>query len=270
VSKKKSRRQAELIQNASDVSSENLNIKNTKDTSPYVPQRDKINFQLNIAELPWTEKQKAFIELVQHKDTKIVFLSGPAGTSKSILAVYTALKLLNEKKISEIIYIRSIIESASKSLGSLPGEADDKFRPFAAPLLDKLEELLRPPDVKRLLLDNRVKPVPVNYLRGASYNVNFVIADEMQNAEFSEIQTIITRIGHFSKFVFCGDPMQTDLKEKHRSGFKQMFDLFNCEESQQQGIYCIEFGKEDIMRSGILKYIIEKLEQAKNITLPNK
>lgn len=263
MSKKKSRRQAELVQGNTNET-QDASLVQKIDTSPYVPQRDKINFNLNILDLPWTEKQKTFIDLVQHKNTKIVFLSGPAGTSKSILAVYTALKLLNEKKVSEIIYIRSIIESASKSLGSLPGEADDKFRPFAAPLLDKLEELLRPPDIKRLLNDNRVKPVPVNYLRGASYNVNFVIADEMQNAEFSEIQTIITRIGHFSKFIFCGDPMQTDLKEKHKSGFKQMYELFDNESSQEQGIYCFEFGKEDIVRSGILKYIVETLECAKN------
>jgi phosphate starvation-inducible PhoH-like protein len=82
----------------------------------------------------------------------------------------------------------------------------------------------------------------------------------MQNAEFNEIQTIITRIGNFSKFVFCGDPMQTDIKEKGKSGFKPMFDIFNNEESRAQGIFCVELDKEDIMRSGILKFIVEKLE----------
>ena len=82
----------------------------------------------------------------------------------------------------------------------------------------------------------------------------------MQNAEFNEITTIITRIGNFSKFIFCGDPMQTDLKEKHKSGFKPMYDLFNNEESKEQGIYCVELGKEDIVRSEILKFIVDKLE----------
>ena len=128
------------------------------------------------------------------------------------------------------------------------------------PLVDKMEELIKQQDINKLVQEERVKPIPINFLRGASFNVNFIIADEMQNAEFNEIQTIITRIGNFSKFVFCGDPMQTDIKEKGKSGFKPMFDIFNNEESRAQGIFCVELGKEDIMRSGILKFIVEKLE----------
>jgi phosphate starvation-inducible protein PhoH and related proteins len=235
-----------------------------KDNSPYVPQRDKINFNINIRELPWTEKQKQAIELITSKDTKIVFLSGPAGTSKTLLATYCGLKLLNEKKVSEIIYVRSIIESASKSLGALPGFCEDKFKPFALPLTDKAEELIKTSDIKKLLIEDRIKPIPVNFLRGASFNVNYIIADEMQNAEHFELQTIISRIGQFSKFIICGDPMQCDIKEKNKSGFKPMFDLFNDEESKAHGIHCIEFGKEDIVRSEILKYIVAKLESLKN------
>jgi phosphate starvation-inducible PhoH-like protein len=231
-----------------------------KDNSPYVFQRDKLGFDLIVRDLPWTQKQKDIINLINDKNTRIVFISGPAGTSKSILATYCALKLLAEKKVSEIIYIRSVIESASKSLGFLPGEAGDKMKPFAMPLVDKMEELIKEQDIKKLVQEERVKPIPINFLRGASFNVNFIIADEMQNAEFSEIQTIITRIGSFSKFVFCGDPMQTDLKEKGKSGFKPMFDIFNNEESRAQGIFCVELDKEDIMRSGILKFIVEKLQ----------
>lgn len=237
--------------------------KETKDTSPYVAQREKIDFHLNIRELPWTEKQKKAIEVITSKDTKIVFLSGPAGTSKSLLATYCGLKLLNERKVSEIIYVRSIIESASKSLGALPGFCEDKFKPFALPLTDKMEELIKASDIKKLLAEERIKPIPVNFLRGASFNVNYVIADEMQNAEHFELQTIISRIGHFSKFIICGDPMQCDIKEKHKSGFKPMFDLFNDEESREHGIHCLEFGKEDIVRSEILKFIVDKLEKNK-------
>jgi phosphate starvation-inducible protein PhoH and related proteins len=236
----------------------------SEDTSPYVFQRDKIKFDLTIKELPWTDKQKEIINLIRDKKTKVVFLSGPAGTSKSILATYCGLKALNEKKVSEIIYIRSVIESASKSLGFLPGEAELKMKPFAAPLIDKMEELLPASCINKLLNEERVKPIPINFLRGSSFNANFIIADEMQNAEFSEIQTIITRIGNFSKFIFCGDPMQTDIKEKTKSGFKPIYDIFNNDESKNQGIFCVELGKEDIVRSEILKFIVEKLEIYKN------
>lgn len=210
--------------------------------------------------MDWTAKQKAFIELATNKDTRIIFLSGPAGTSKSILAVYTALELLNQKRASELIYVRSIVESASHSLGSLPGEMGEKFKPFANVVLDKLEELLPTCDIKKLFADERVKPTPVNYLRGASYNANVVVVDEAQNFTMSELITTVTRIGKFSKFFILGDPMQTDLKHKDQSGFRPMFDMFNDETSEKKGIYCVEFGKEDIMRSELLKFIVEKIE----------
>ena len=232
-----------------------------KDTSPRVPQRDKIGFNLNIRGLDWTEKQKAFIDLALHKDTKIVFLSGPAGTSKSILAVYCALELLNQKRVSDLIYIRTIIESAAHSMGTLPGDADQKLQFFVSVLNDKLEELLPTGDIKRLYADERVKGMPVNYLRGSSYNAKVVILDEFQNATFQEILTSLTRIGRFTKYFVLGDPMQTDLKHKEQSGFSPMFDIFNTEEARAQGIHCVEFTKEDIMRSEILKFIIDQVEK---------
>lgn len=235
-----------------------------KDTSPRVHQREKIDFTLNLKGLDWTEKQKAFIELATHKDTKIVFLSGPAGTSKSILAVYSALLLLNQKRVSDLVYVRTIVESASQSMGTLPGDADQKLQFFTAVLNDKLEELLPAGDIKRLHADERVKGMPVNYLRGASYNAKAVIIDEAQNGTFNELLTCLTRIGKFTKYFVLGDPMQTDLKHKDQSGFKTMFDIFNTEQAQQQGIYCVEFGKEDIMRSEILKFIIEQIENYKD------
>lgn len=233
----------------------------TKDTSPKVHQREKIDYTLNLRGLEWTEKQKAFIELSTNKDTKIVFLSGPAGTSKSILAVYSALELLNQKRVSDIIYVRTIVESAAHSMGTLPGDADQKLQFFVSVLNDKLEELLPSGDIKRLHADERVRGMPVNYLRGASYNAKVVIVDEAQNANFSELLTSLTRIGKFTKYFILGDPMQTDLKHKEQSGFKAMFDLFDDKESKEQGIHCVEFTKDDIMRSEILKFIINKVEQ---------
>lgn len=237
--------------------------KEIKDKSPRIPQRDKIDFNLNIKALDWTEKQKAFIELATSKSTKIIFLSGPAGTSKSILAVYCSLLLLNEKKISDIIYVRTIVESAAISMGTLPGDENSKLKYFVSVLNDKLEELLSIGDVKKLNADERVKGMPVNYLRGASYNAKAVIVDEAQNGTFGEILTALTRIGKYTKYFILGDPMQTDLRNKDQSGFKPMFDIFNTTDAQEKGIYCVEFTKEDIMRSEILKFIIEQVEKYK-------
>lgn len=160
-----------------------------------------------------------------------------------------------------MIYVRTIVESAAHSMGTLPGDADQKLHFFVSVLNDKLEELLPAGDIKRLHYDERVKGMPVNYLRGASYNAKAIIVDEAQNANFSELLTSLTRIGKFTKYFILGDPMQTDLKHKEQSGFKAMYDLFNDEESKQQGIHCVEFTKDDIMRSEILKFIIDKVEK---------
>src|SRR5688572_18803375 len=107
-----------------------------KDTSQFVAQREKIDKPLNVREFPWTKKQQDFIQLVQDKNTKVVFVDAPAGVGKTLLAVYAGLKLLEEKKVSELFYVRTLAESASKGMGFLPGEAKDKFGPFMGPLLD--------------------------------------------------------------------------------------------------------------------------------------
>jgi len=231
-----------------------------KDLSPIVPQRDKLDTRLNILERPdLTDNQKKIIEKTLDKNTRLILLNGPAGTSKTFLGVYCALKLLNEKRIGEALYVRTIIESASKSLGSLPGEADLKFEPFTAPLRDKLDEFLPANEANKLIKDGRFIGLPVNYLRGSSKNATYILADEMQNFTYSEIVTLITRLGRYSKLFGCGDVSQSDINGK--SGFKRIFDMFNSLESQEHGIYCISLTKEDVVRDGIIRYILEVLEK---------
>ena len=236
----------------------------TKDTSTFVPQRDKLDTRLNIFERSdLTSRQKQIIDIVMDKQARIILLDGPAGTSKTFLGVYCALKLLNEKKVSEALYVRTIIESASKSLGSLPGEADLKFEPFILPLKDKLDEMLPRGEANKLIKDGRFIGMPVNYLRGASKNATFILADEIQNFTQSEIITILTRLGKYSKLFACGDMMQSDLNGK--SGFRKIFDMFNNEESILNGICCVRLTKEDVVRDGIIKYILQVLEN-NNVT----
>ena len=75
-----------------------------RDSSPVVFQRKKIDYELKIREFPWTDKQKELISLILSKDVKILFLNGPAGTSKTLTSVYCGLKLLNDKKVSDFLY----------------------------------------------------------------------------------------------------------------------------------------------------------------------
>jgi predicted ribonuclease YlaK len=233
-----------------------------EDKSAWVPQRDKIAFQLNIRDFPFTDKQKAFITLALDKDTKVILLDGPAGSSKTLLGVYVALQMLQLKKNGEIVYVRSLVESADKGMGFLPGEASDKFGPFAQPLMEKLDELLPVGDIRKLTAEERIKPIPVNFMRGLSLYATTCIVDECQNLTVKELITILTRIGKFSKFFFMGDHQQSDLHPEKRGGFASIIQAFDNEDSRAQGIYVLKFDKEDIMRSDILRFIIGKLEQA--------
>ena len=236
-------------------------IAKKRDTSPYVHQRKKADVKINVYEkIPWTEKQLEFIRLLQSKQTKVCFLKGPAGTSKSCISVYCALKALEEKKVSDIVYVRTMIESASAKLGFLPGVLEEKIRWSLMPLLDKLDELLSAEHKKTLLGLGLVEGIPVNHLRGAHFAGKYIIVDEAQNLTVPELTTVMTRIGEYCKVIVCGDPMQSDLGGGV-SAFSKFYDAFNTEESQEQGIETFSFGKEDIVRSKILKYIVEVIEE---------
>lgn len=234
----------------------------TKDNSRFIPQREKIDFDLNIRERQDIRpRQQELIDLMLDKDTKVVFINGPAGTSKTWCAIYAALKLLQRRSVSDILYTRTIIESASKSLGALPGELGSKIEPFMLPLHDKLGEFLPSQQVKQLTTDNRIQGVVVNHLRGASINAKFVICDEAQNYTWQEMVTTLTRLGEHAKMVFAGDPDQSDING--RNGYLKMFDLFNTAESRAEGIHCFSFTKDDIVRSGVLRYICDRLDSVK-------
>jgi phosphate starvation-inducible protein PhoH and related proteins len=232
----------------------------TKDKSPLVPQRGKINYNLSILERSdLTIKQKEFLDIALNKDTKIMFISGPAGTSKTFLSVYCSLVLMNQKRVSDLIYVRSAVECADSKIGFLPGEADDKMAPYIQPLLDKLEELLPKNEIVSLKKEERITGMPINFLRGLNWNAKAVILDEAQNCTPKELLTFITRRGKFSKVFILGDPKQSDINGK--SGFTKMFLTFDDEESKNKGIYTFQFDKSDIVRDELIQFIIEKIEK---------
>lgn len=206
-----------------------------------------------------TDVHKSFVELCFCNNTKIAFVDGPAGTAKTYCAAYAALNMLKAHKIDEVVYIRSIIESASKSMGSLPGEVDDKFLPWTLPLQEKLSELISSSTINTLFSTETIKALPVNYVRGLTFKDSMVIVDEAQNLTRSELITILTRFGEDSKMLVIGDTLQTDINGK--SGFADIYNTFNDIESENNGVFCFKFTENDIMRSEMLKFIVKKLGQ---------
>ena len=218
---------------------------------------------IKLKKIALTEKQTQLLKIIFDNDSKIIFISGPAGTSKTYVAIYGALQLYNMNNDRGITYVRTIAESGEKSLGALPGEMAEKINPYMMPMNEKLDELLIPGQASTLKEKEIVKGMPINYLRGASWRDEIVIADESQNFTFKELTTLMTRLGEGSKLIICGDPMQSDING--RSGFADMYSVFNDEESKQKGIHTFHFGPEDIKRSEILKFVISKISKKNKV-----
>ncbi len=229
------------------------------DKSPRVTQRDKITQTLEIKEFNWTDKQKEFIRISQDKNTRIIFVNGPAGSSKTLLAVYASLLLLNQRKVSDILYLRAAIESSDAKLGFLPGDVNDKIHYYGLPFLDKLDELLTKGQVDKLIQDERACIFPVGFVRGLSWNAKSIIIDESQNLVQKELVTILTRLGKFSKCFVLADPDQSDINGKS-GAFNKISSLFGDVDSEAAGIYHFELTEEDIMRDELVKFLVKRFK----------
>jgi len=219
-----------------------------------------LNFKID-QKFHLNEHHKAFVEKAMNDESQIMFCDGPAGSSKTYLAVYVALSMLREKKIDEIVYIRSIVESATRKLGSLPGEVDDKFKPWSIPLIEKCDELVGKHITEMLFQSDYLKSIPVNFLRGATFTNNVVIVDEAQNLEHSELVTILTRFGKNCKLFIIGDSLQSDIQ---KSGFEKIMSAFDTNDSNSNGIHTFHFTEEDITRSKLLKFIVKVIAGIKS------
>jgi phosphate starvation-inducible PhoH-like protein len=235
-----------------------------KDKSPYVFQREKLKQPLTIHQRhEWRPKQKDFVDRALDKDTRLILCDGLWGSAKSYLAVYCALKLLSDKRVDSILYVRAPVE-AGKSIGFLPGTTEDKVNPYAEPLFQKLHELLDDQTIKALEADKRIEVVPPGFMRGQSWNCKAVIVDEAANFDRAMLELILSRIGPFCKVFVIGSRHQSDIGAPE--GFTSLFTAFDDEESRTQGIHCFYFNEEsDIVRSAFSRFVMRKLGVLKKV-----
>jgi phosphate starvation-inducible protein PhoH len=143
-------------------------------------------------------------------------------------------------------------------MGHLPGDVTDKMEVYEQPYRQICETLFGRSDAwQRLEEQGYVKFISTSFIRGMSFDDAIVIVDEMQNMNYEEIDTVMTRVGYRSKIIWCGDYRQTDLKRaSDKSGLMKFFDIAQHMESFER----IEFTVDDIVRSSLVKdYIMAKL-----------
>jgi phosphate starvation-inducible PhoH-like protein len=209
-------------------------------------------------EFPLSDVHKAFLTTILEQTTNMCIVNGPAGSAKTFVAALASLLLLRKYQVEEIVYIRSVVESATNKLGHLPGDLHEKFHPWSMPLMDKLNELLSPTDVHHILKSGVINFVPVNLVRGLTFKNSIVIVDECQNMTKSELITVLTRFGLGSKYVLLGDSRQSDIGNK--IGFLDVHKAFDTDKSKEMGIHTFTFTNNEIVRHPLLAYICEVVE----------
>ena len=212
---------------------------------------------------PLTENQKKLFN--SYAEQKHLVAYGCAGTGKTFITLYNALReVLDEKTPYEKIYlVRSLV--ATREIGFLPGSYDDKSDIYQIPYKNMVKYMFQmPSDAEfemlygNLKAQETIKFWSTSFLRGTTLDNSIIIVDEFQNMSYHELDSIITRVGENSKIMFCGDASQSDLqKTNERNGIIDFMTVLR----KMTSFDIIEFGVDDIVRSGLVKeYIIAKLE----------
>lgn len=195
--------------------------------------------------LPLNDNQKLYINALKTSDQVIV--CGFSGTGKTFVAATQAANMYAMKEIDKIIITRPNV-SVGKDLGYFPGSLEEKFAPWAMPVLEVLQDQLGKGVVETAIKSGNIEMAPLSTMRGRSFKNAFIILDEAQNTSVAEIKMFLTRIGQNCKVVINGDIRQSDVQQQ--SGLSKIIHLakkFNMD------VPIIEFGVEDIVRSDICK-----------------
>jgi phosphate starvation-inducible PhoH-like protein len=230
-----------------------------EDVIPHELEVKKPNFKIKTLKFK-SQKQKDFFDLCRDEDVKLLVCDGPAGTGKSLLALYSALKSLKSGVYDRIMYVRSPVDSSDGGIGFLPGDLNDKIINYMIPLDEKLSKLLDYNDIKSLYKDDFIEFTVNTFMRGRSIENTILIIDEFQNNTMQEALTQISRIEETSKIIAIGDHMQSDIGLK--SCLTKVTAMFKDRpEAIQNGVATFEFNNEDIVRSKLVKYIVGEFER---------
>lgn len=218
---------------------------------------------------PRSRAQEALVQAIDSDD--FVIAVGFAGTGKTLLTIYEAVKRLKDKdsKIRHITIIRPFVRSCLENdIGALPGTVEEKMAPLGACVVDNLKQFLNGSELHELMKTTQsdgtpAKPsiefVPVSLLRGRTFNNEFVIVEEAQNLRRDGVYSIMSRIGENSKCVFCGDLMQSDLTQGE-SDLKNAIQVLT--DPPLRGVSVVRlYDQSDIQRHKLLYKIMERFNK---------
>lgn len=219
-----------------------------------------------------TKNQKRFFKAIENEGNNIVMAHALAGAGKTYVAIQKGLELLFHKSspIEKLIIMNPTVDVGGEDkLGFLPGDLMEKIEVHNESALYILDKIIGAAETKRLVAQGKIEFKVLNFLRGNNMEKSYVILDEAQNASPLQLKTLVTRITDDSKLIIQGDLSQCDkyrnngLPAYQKSGFYDIWKRL----AGLKGVYQIEFTKDDCIRSGIVKRILERYELEEEIYL---
>jgi len=202
---------------------------------------------------PLNPAQATYLDALRTSSQVVVL--GPAGTGKTWIAATHAADLFRNGMIDKIILTRPNVP-CGRSLGYFPGTLEEKFAPWAAPVVEAIKERIGKAAYDIALKKGDIELVPFEVMRGRSWKNAFVLLDEAQNTTPAEIKTFLTRVGEDCSVVVHGDVSQCDLDAA--SGLSTVLHLIK---SRSLPVPVIEFGLGDIVRSGLCAMWVRAFEE---------
>lgn len=232
--------------------SKRARLKPVDDSYEHAPAPPSLHYQKPFELKPKNRTQEKLLKALQTK--QLIFTTGPAGTGKSYISAHFAISQLLDGKIERIIVTRPVVE-AEENLGFLPGELEEKFAPYFAPIRDLFEERLGPTRVKTMLTHTKeIIVCPLAYMRGRSFKNCIMLLDEAQNTTPNQMKLFLTRMGENSQIIVNGDLNQQDIE-----GFSGLQDASRLLAHLPQ-VEVVNFHIRDIVRSGLVRDIVDCYE----------
>lgn len=201
---------------------------------------------------PKNQSQKELASKIENND--VIFVTGPAGTGKTYCVGMLASAVFMDKEIDQIIATRPAVEAANEKMGFLPGDLDEKFEPWFEPFQDVFERGMGTGPLKYAKEHAKIRPTPMAYMRGKSYDNTWLIMDEAQNSTPEQMKMFLTRIGSGSKVIVMGDVRQSDIVGTSglQDAVRRLRDI--------PRVALHEFTREDIVRHGLIRHILDRYE----------
>lgn len=206
---------------------------------------------------PITDNQRNLFD--SYEDGFNIAAIGSAGTGKTYVSLYLALEeVMKKDQYDKVIIVRSAVQSREQ--GFMPGSLNQKMEYYETPYIDIVNDLFDRGDAYSIMKQKKmIEFMSTSFVRGLTFDNAIIILDEVQNCNFGEIDTVMTRVGESSKIILCGDVKQDDLTNTRNRADNSGLSDFLRVVSKMDSFDLIEFNTQDIVRSGLVReYIITK------------